>query len=121
MTRTERRLQLRLLSLVVLQELAEQHVGDGEAEDRVAGTSDSLSKTPPLVLVHARPVRASRPVRGPDGSRRRLEQLQLLANGRAALLSSRCPSMMWRARSASARSGDAQLVMRSGNAERGGG
>ena len=57
--RDDRRLQLRLLPLVVLRELAEQHVGDDEAEHRVAEELHRLvvEDAAAGVLVHARAVR----------------------------------------------------------------
>ena len=57
--RDDRRLQLRLLPFVVLRELAEQHVGDDEAEDRVAEELHRLvvEDAAARVLVHARAVR----------------------------------------------------------------
>ena len=57
--RDERRLQLRLLPLVVLRELAEQHVGDDEAEHGVAEELHRLvvEHAAARVLVDARLVR----------------------------------------------------------------
>ena len=57
--RHDRRLELRLLPFVVLRELAEQHVGDDEAEHRVAEELHRLvvEDAAAGVLVHARAVR----------------------------------------------------------------
>ncbi len=57
--RHDRRLQLRLLPFVVLRELPEQHVGDDEAEHRVAEELHRLvvEHAAAGVLVHARAVR----------------------------------------------------------------
>ena len=57
--RDERRLELRLLPFVVLRELAEEHVGDDEAEHGVAEELHRLvvEHAAAGVLVDARPVR----------------------------------------------------------------